>query len=70
MMVNLIYFYDIISTMSRNIEINEGWTVRPDKKYKTDNLTLKAFPISSVSIPDLSSFDMRRSQYTLDITSD
>jgi hypothetical protein len=64
MMVNLIYFYDIISTMSRNI-VNEEWTVRPHLNPQN----LKSFQVSSVSIPYLSPFDTRRSQYALEITS-
>ena len=67
MMVNLIYFYDIISTMSRNI-VNDAWTVSPEQKYKQDG-KFKSFEVSSVSI-DLSPHQRGRSQCNLDITLD
>jgi hypothetical protein len=54
--------------MSRNT-VNESWIVRPHLKHNPHG-KLEPFPISSVSIPDLSSFDTRRSQYTLDIALD
>ena len=69
MMVNLIYFYDIISTMYRNIvTINEGWTIMPDQKHEQDR-KLKNFEIRSVSI-DLASHQRARSEYPLGITSE
>ena len=71
MMVNLIYFYDIILTMSRNTgnTVNQSWTIRPVSKHNPLG-KLEPFPISSVSIPDLSSFDTRHYKYTLDIALD
>jgi hypothetical protein len=50
--------------MSRNT-VNEEWTVRPHLNPQN----LKSFQVSSVSIPYLSPFDTRCSQYTLEITS-
>ena len=67
MMVNLIYFYDIISTMSRNI-VNDAWTVRPYQKYKRNGM-FESFEVSSASI-DLSPHQRGISQCTLNITLD
>ena len=63
MMVNLIYFYDIISTMSCNI--NKGWSINPHKEYKHQ----ESFLVSSVFM-SLLSRDMRNSVHRLDITED
>ena len=71
MMVNLIYLYDIISTMSSDNTVDETWTVCPDPKHhdkKKDELN--NFIVNSVSIPGLSWMDMRYSNHTLPITED
>lgn len=67
MMVNLIYFYDIILTMT-TVTIYDSWTFRPDKKHEQDG-KLKEIEVSSVSI-DLAPHQRVSSKYTLDITSD
>ena len=70
MMVNLIYFYDIISTMSSSSynTVNEIWPVFPDSKHHDKKDEFKSFPVSSVSIPELSLMDMRCSNHALPIT--
>jgi hypothetical protein len=67
MMVNLVYFYDIISTMT-TVTIYDSWTFRPDKKHEQDG-ELKEIEVSSVSI-DLAPHQRVSSKCTLDITSD
>ena len=66
MMVNLVYFYDIISTMT-TVTIYDSWTFRPDKKHEQEKL--KEIEVSSVSI-DLAPHQRVSSKCTLDITSD
>jgi hypothetical protein len=68
MMVNLIYFYDIISTMNR-ITVDKRWIVSPDSKYKDEKLK-PFFTVASVTISDLASHQMIISRRLLDITSD
>ena len=68
MMVNLVYFYDIISTMYKTT-VNQSWTIRPGPDSK-HNSKLEPFTVASVYIPDLASHQMIISQYTLGITSD
>jgi hypothetical protein len=65
MMVNLIYFYDIISTMSNTLEYNKDGSIYPDGKYKHQ----KGFVFYWVSM-SLSSRDMHCSNYRLAITED
>ena len=65
MMVNFIYFYDIISTMANTFEYNKGWSINPHKEYKHQ----EEFVFYSVSM-SLSSRDMHCSNYRLDITED
>ena len=51
------------------ITVDKGWTVSPN--LKSNQLgKLKPFPVSSVSIPELSSRDMIHSVHHLDITED